>query len=33
MKEVLNRLVGFIVGSFSMVGAAIVSVIELFKKK
>jgi len=32
MKEILNRLTGFIVGSFSMIGAAIVSVVELFKK-
>lgn len=32
MKEVLNRLTAFVVGSFSMMGAAIMSVVELFKR-
>jgi hypothetical protein len=32
MKEILNRLTGFIVGSFSMMGAAIISVVEAFKR-
>lgn len=32
MKEVLNRLFAFIVGSFSMMCAAIMSVVELFKR-
>ena len=32
MKEILNRLTGFIVGSFSMIGAAMVSGGELFKR-
>jgi hypothetical protein len=32
MKEILNRLTAFVVGSFSMMGAAIMSVVELFKR-